>query len=101
MAAPPLPPNVPCQAEHGFERAAESFAKLVAGGRGGGAVVVRLRGETVLDLCTGWADRAHTRPWKPDTLALSFSTTKGIASRVIHRLAERGELAYDEIIATY
>jgi CubicO group peptidase (beta-lactamase class C family) len=55
----------------------------------------------VLDLCTGWADRAHTRPWTPETLALSFSTTKGIASTVIHRLAERGELDYDEPIATY
>ena len=54
-----------------------------------------------LDLCTGWADRAHTRPWTPETLALSFSTTKGVASTVIHRLAERGELAYDEPVATY
>jgi CubicO group peptidase (beta-lactamase class C family) len=62
---------------------------------------VRLRGETVVDLCTGWADRAHTRPWKPETLALSFSTTKGIASTVIHRLAERGELDYDEPVASY
>ena len=62
---------------------------------------MRLRGETVLDLCTGWADRARTRPWTPETLAISFSTTKGVASTVIHRLAERGELAYDEPIATY
>jgi CubicO group peptidase (beta-lactamase class C family) len=73
----------------------------VTSGRGGGALVVRLRGETVVDLCTGWADRAHTQPWKPETLALSFSTTKGIASTVVHRLAERGELAYDEPVATY
>jgi CubicO group peptidase (beta-lactamase class C family) len=55
----------------------------------------------VLDLCTGWADRAHTRPWTPETLAISFSTTKGIASAVIHRLAERGQLDYDEPVATY
>lgn len=96
-----LPPNVRGHAEHGFGRAVESFAKLVTRGRGGGALVVRLRGETVLDLCTGWADRAHTRPWRPETLALSFSTTKGVASTVIHRLAERGELAYDEPIGAY
>ena len=70
-------------------------------GRGGGALVVRLRGDTVLDLCTGWADRAHTRPWMPETLGLSFSTTKGIASTVVHRLVERGELAYDEPVAEY
>src|SRR3954465_15933595 len=97
----PLPPDVRGRAERGFEDAIESFAKLVTRGRGGGALVVRLRGETVLDLCTGWADRAHTLAWKPETLALSFSTTKGVASTVIHRLAERGELAYDEPVATY
>jgi CubicO group peptidase (beta-lactamase class C family) len=79
----------------------ESFGKLVTRGRGGGALVVRLRGNTVLDLCTGWADRADTKPWQPETLALSFSTTKGIASTVIHRLAERGDLDYDEPVATY
>jgi CubicO group peptidase (beta-lactamase class C family) len=84
-----------------FARAREAFARLVAPGRGGGALVVRLRGETVLELCTGWADRAQTRPWNPDTLGLSFSTTKGVASTVVHRLAERGELAYDEPVASY
>jgi CubicO group peptidase (beta-lactamase class C family) len=97
----PLPLDVRGHAEHGFRRVVESFAKLVTRGGGGGALVVRQHGATVLDLCTGWADRAHTRPWTPETLALSFSTTKGIASTVIHRLAERGELAYDEPIATY
>jgi CubicO group peptidase (beta-lactamase class C family) len=97
----PLPLNVRGHAAQDFSRVVESFAKLVAGGRGGGALVVRLRGETMVDLCTGWADRAHTRPWNPETLGLSFSTTKGVASTVIHRLAERGELAYDEPVATY
>ena len=67
----------------------ESFGKLVSRGRGGGALVVRLRGETVVDLCTGWADRAHTQAWQPRTLALSFSTTKGVASTVIHGLHGR------------
>jgi CubicO group peptidase (beta-lactamase class C family) len=77
------------------------FAKLVPHNAAGGALVVRQRGRTVLDLCAGWADRAQTRPWLPETLALSFSTTKGVASTVVHRLAERGELAYDEPVATY
>jgi CubicO group peptidase (beta-lactamase class C family) len=85
----------------GFGRVAESFSKLVTRVQGGGALVVRLRGETVVDLCAGYADRARTKPWQPETLALSFSTTKGIASTVVHRLAERGELAYDEPIASY
>ena len=97
----PLPAGVEGHAQARFGPAAEAFSKLAARGRGGAALVVRVRGETVLDVCAGWADRAHTRPWTPETLALSFSTTKGIASTVVHRLAERGELAYDEPIATY
>ena len=97
----PLPQGIRGSVAPGFGAAAEAFSKLAVRGRGGAALVVRVRGETVLDLCAGWADRAHTRPWTPETLALSFSTTKGIASTVVHRLAERGELAYDEPIATY
>ena len=62
---------------------------------------MQVRGETVVDICTGTADAAGRRPWTPDTLAISFSTTKGVASTVIHRLADRGQLAYDEPVATY
>lgn len=97
----PLPPYVRGRADRDFGPAVDVFIKHVTHGPGGGALVVRLRGETVLDLCTGWADRAHTRLWTPDTLALSFSTTKGVASTVLHRLADRGALAYDEPVATY
>lgn len=60
-----------------------------------------MRGETVVDLCTGFADRAGSRPWTPETLSISFSTTKGVASTILHRLADRGLLDYDERVATY
>lgn len=85
----------------GFEPVRQSFSRLVGRRAGGGALSVKLRGENVVDLTTGYADRAHTRPWTPQTLAISFSTTKGVASTVIHRLADRGELSYDEPVATY
>lgn len=85
----------------GFEPVARAFARIVGRGRGGGALVVRVRGETVVDLCTGAADRRGVRPWKPETLAIGFSTTKGVASTVIHRLADRGALSYDEPVAAY
>ena len=32
--------------------------------------MVRLRGQTVVNLCTGTADRLGTRPWAPETLAI-------------------------------
>jgi CubicO group peptidase (beta-lactamase class C family) len=85
----------------GFEPVARAFGRIVGRREGGGALTVQLGGETVVDLCTGYADRARTRPWTPDTLAISFSTTKGVASTIVHRLADRGELSYDEPVATY
>src|SRR3954452_17622150 len=78
-----------------------AFRRLVGGRTGGGALVARVRGETVADLSIGWADRARTRPWTPETVAISFSTTKGVALTIIHRLADRGLLDYDEPVATY
>src|SRR5436190_15556678 len=85
----------------GFGSVRQAFWRLVGRRSGGGALTVRLRGETVVDLMAGNADRAHTRPWTPETLAISFSTTKGVASTVIHRLADRGLLDYDEPVAAY
>ena len=80
---------------------ARAFQRLIGRGIGGGALVAKVRGETVVDLWSGAADRAGNRPWAPDTLAISFSTTKGVASTIVHRLADRGVLDYDEPVATY
>ncbi|TQF69075.1 beta-lactamase family protein [Rhodococcus spelaei] len=66
---------------------------------GGGALAAYLNGELVLDIWAGWADR--DRRWTRDTMALSFSTGKGVASTAAHRLAERGVLVYDEPVASY
>jgi CubicO group peptidase (beta-lactamase class C family) len=86
----------------GFEPVRRAFGKIVGGSAGGGALAVQIRGETVVDLWTGHASHgAERRPWTPDTLAICFSTTKGVASTIIHRLADRGAIAYDEPVATY
>ena len=69
---------------------------------GGGALAVYWRGEPVVDVWTGYADSGRgERAWEQDTAAMSFSTTKGVASTVVHRLADRGWLSYDEPLATY
>src|SRR5262249_50472133 len=85
----------------GFEPVASAFTRLVGRQPGGGALVAQVGDTRVVDLWTGYADRARKRPWTPDTLAISFSTTKGVASTVIHRLADRGGLGYDEPVAAY
>ena len=57
---------------------------------GGGALAVYLDGQPVVDVWTGWSDRAGRVPWTADTAPMVFSATKGMASTVVHRLADRG-----------
>jgi CubicO group peptidase (beta-lactamase class C family) len=42
----------------------------------GAAVHVSVAGRVVVDTWGGWADVAHTRPWRPDTVVDVFSTGK-------------------------
>ena len=87
--------------EKGFEPLAEEFRRLMARGPRGGALVLRTADRVLADLRIGWEDHAHTRPWRPETQALAFSATKGLASMVIHRLADRGLIDYDVPVASY
>ena len=65
---------------------------------GGAAVCVYHRGVKVVDVWGGTRD-AEGRPWEEDTLSLSFSTTKGVASTLLHVCADRGLLDYDAPVA--
>lgn len=85
-----------------FADVAERFRRMYRRpGSGGGALAVRMRGETMIDVWAGFADRHDVVPWSADTMAMSFSTTKGVAATVLHRLADRGELDYDQRVAHY
>jgi CubicO group peptidase (beta-lactamase class C family) len=87
--------------EPGFEPLAEEFRRLMARGPRGGALVVRAADRVLADLRIGWEDRARTRRWQPETQALGFSATKGLAALVVHRLADRGLLSYDEPVSSF
>lgn len=79
-----------------------AFAALFPHPRlGGGALSVYLDGEPVVDVWTGWADRRGRHHWQADTAPMVFSATKGVASTVIHRLADRGLIDYDAPVAEY
>lgn len=73
---------------------------IIASYGGGAATAVYFRGECVVDLWGGVKNPAGS-PWRRDTMAPSFSTTKGIASTLLHIMADRGLLRYDERVATY
>jgi len=83
-----------------FAEVADIFSSQIARTDGGASVAVYHRGKLVVDL---WGGRRNSEgdPWQRDTLAMCFSTTKGVAATCAHVLADRGELNYDERIATY
>jgi CubicO group peptidase (beta-lactamase class C family) len=66
---------------------------------GGAALAVYFRGEPVVDLWSGW--RRMGEHWMADSMALSYSTGKGVLSTLVHRLVDQGLLAYDRPIADY
>jgi CubicO group peptidase (beta-lactamase class C family) len=82
-----------------FENVARVFRRQLRRTTGGAAVAVYYRGELVADLWGGW--RAEDLPWQRDTLAMCFSTTKGVVSTALHLLADRGQIEYDAPVAEY
>lgn len=85
-----------------FAPVVSCFTRLFnSASRGGGALSVRLQGETMVDVWAGFADRKTSRPWERDTVTICFSTTKGVAATVIHRLADRGLIDYAKPVAFY
>ena len=83
-----------------FERVAAVFRKQLEASQGGAALCIYHRGEKVVD-CWGGSRDEHGTPWSEDTLALSFSTTKGVTSTLLHMLVDRGLLDYDDPVCEY
>jgi CubicO group peptidase (beta-lactamase class C family) len=83
-----------------FSKVAGIFHHQIERNSGGAAVAVYHRGELVVDLWGGTRN-GHDAPWTRDTLAMCFSTTKGVASTALHLLADRGLVDYDAPVATY
>lgn len=81
-------------------RIEEAVRELVDSGAETGVQVAVVRdGAVVADVAAGVADPATGRPVSPGTLFWAASTAKGMASAVVHVLAERGELGYDLRVA--
>ena len=67
----------------------------------GAGVCVYHRGRKVVDIWVGLADEDARKPWQADTLALSYSTTKGLTATCLHVLADRGLVDYAAPVARY
>jgi CubicO group peptidase (beta-lactamase class C family) len=83
-----------------FRRVARTLGLQLRLYPGGAAACVYHRGECVVDLWGGAAD-TDGRTWTRDTMAPSFSTTKGVASTALHVLVDRGMLDYDDCVSRH
>jgi CubicO group peptidase (beta-lactamase class C family) len=83
-----------------FFSVADRLREQLRSSAGGAAVCVYHRGRPVVDLWGGVRDR-DGNAWAEDTMATSYSTTKGVASTLVHILVDRGELDYDDPVAKH
>jgi CubicO group peptidase (beta-lactamase class C family) len=86
----------------GFELVREAFVEnFIRRGERGGACCIYQHGEKVVDLWGGVRDRASGAPWRPDTMVVVHSATKGLAAMVMALASSRGWLDYDERVCAY
>ncbi len=67
----------------------------------GAALAVSVAGDLVVDLWGGTADPRSGRPWGPDTLALTFSCSKGLVTSCVLMAAQDGQLELDAPVSDY
>jgi CubicO group peptidase (beta-lactamase class C family) len=86
----------------GFEAVRAAFEDNFTQGREVGAAFSAYhRGKKVVDVWGGMADPEAGRTWDEHTIAILFSTTKGITAMCANKLAQEGALDVDAPVAKY
>lgn len=99
-AADPPPSTTAQRVAPELEAVAEAFFAAQADDPGGAQLCIYRHGVPVMDVWAG-RDPFHDRPYTGDILTVVMSCTKGAVSVLVHRLAERGVLAFDAPVARY
>lgn len=81
-----------------FDRVRVVLAQQLQRHVGGAGLAVFWRGEPVVDIWGGDKDHGHA-PWGHDTLSVSFSTTKGVASTLLHHALAGRQIPFDTPIS--
>jgi CubicO group peptidase (beta-lactamase class C family) len=75
--------------------------QVAAGRQIGVQVAAYLGGTKIIDAAAGTMGPADDRPVSEDSLFLSFSSTKGPSSLLVHQLVDQGIVDFDAPVATY
>ena len=83
----------------GFEKIQSSFEEIIAQApHSGAAVSIWHKGENVVNLWGGLADRESKAAWEEETKVVVFSSTKGLMSLALAQLFQAGKLSYDDLV---
>jgi len=79
----------------GFDAVAEAFWDALGNDpAAGGSLAISRRGELVVDLWGGVADRRTGAPWTDQTVSVIFSCTKGLTALMVAQLVQQGLVDY-------
>uniref|UniRef100_A0A0N5A698 Beta-lactamase domain-containing protein n=1 Tax=Parastrongyloides trichosuri TaxID=131310 RepID=A0A0N5A698_PARTI len=67
----------------------------------GSNLAVFYKGECVINIYGGYADKSCYRKWTNDTMSVMFSMTKSVASICLALLIDQGHAFYDDLITKY
>jgi CubicO group peptidase (beta-lactamase class C family) len=100
---PSLPSGLEGTCDARFRPVAELIARQIEEGlQRGCAVAVRHHGAPVADFWGGVRASIDApdvvTPWTADTMALSYSTTKGVAATALHMVLERSQVALETAV---
>lgn len=100
---PSLPAGLDGTCDASFLPVAEIVARQIEQGQHHGcAVAIRHRGVPVADFWggeRGVIGESTTMPWTGETMALSYSTTKGVGATALHMALERNGVSVDTPVA--
>ncbi len=97
-----LPTKIHGYASEGFESVRDAFVENFSSRNElGAACCVYHKGEKVVDLWGGVRNEATGEPWDESTMALVYSTTKGLSAMTLALAHSRGWLNYDELVSKY
>jgi CubicO group peptidase (beta-lactamase class C family) len=86
----------------GFEKIKTTFQEIISQApEAGSAVSMWHKGENVVNLWGGLANRESKAAWEEDTKVVVFSSTKGLMSLALARLFEAGKFSYDDLVSKF
>lgn len=86
----------------GFEKIQTTFQEIITQAPDSGAAVsIWHKGENVVNLWGGIADRETKAPWQEETKTVIFSCTKGLMSLALAQLFQAGKISYEDLVVKH